>query len=90
MIRKHRIQAIAGHRDWQTAQGSTIDLAAPLSIKNRDTLLRLPQMLSFRIGDYKGIAFYGRYIQDLPGLFGFCAICPGNEHGLRPDPIHEG
>lgn len=71
MIRKHRIQAIAGHRDWQTAQGSTIDLAAPLSIKNRDTLLRLPQMLSFRIGDYQGIAFYGRYIQDLPGFSDF-------------------
>lgn len=71
MINKHKIQAIAGKLDWQYAQGKEADSSAPLSLKCRDMLLRLPQVLAFQIGDQKGMAFYGSYIQDLPGYSDF-------------------
>ncbi|MDO9109464.1 MAG: TSCPD domain-containing protein [Desulfatirhabdiaceae bacterium] len=71
MISKHKIQAIAGHLDWQYAQEKEAVTAAPLSLKNRDILLRLPQVRAFQIGDQKGMAFYGRYIQDLRGYSDF-------------------
>jgi uncharacterized protein (TIGR03905 family) len=71
MIGKHNIQTLAGHLDWQYAQGKEPDSAAPLSHKSRDVLLRLPQVLAFQIGDQKGMAFYGRYIQDLSGFSDF-------------------
>lgn len=71
MINKHKIQAIAGQLDWQYAKGKEAAPVAPLSLKNRDILLRLPQVLVFQIGDQKGMAFYGRYIQDLQGYSDF-------------------
>ncbi len=71
MINKYKIQAIAGQLDWQYAQGKETFPDAHLSLKSRDVLLRLPQVLAFQIGDKKGMAFYGRYIQDLPGYSDF-------------------
>ena len=71
IINKHKIQAIAGQLDWEYAKGKETAPSAPLSLKNRDVLLRLPQVLVFQIGDQKGMAFYGRYIQDLPGYSDF-------------------
>jgi len=69
MIHKHEIQAIAGQLDWQYAQGK--EAVPPLSPRSRDVLLQLPQVLAFQIGDRKGMAFYGSYIQDLPGYSDF-------------------
>lgn len=71
MISKHKIQPIAGQLDWQFAQGKETISDSHLSLKNRDMLLRLPQVLSFQIGDEKGMAFYGGYIQALPGYSDF-------------------
>jgi len=71
MINKHKIQSIAGQLDWEYAKGKEAAPSAHLSLKNRDVLLRLPQVLVFQIGDQKGMAFYGRYIQDLPGYSDF-------------------
>ena len=71
LITKHQIQAIAGELDWQYAQGKESAPSAPLSLKHRDILLRLPQVRAFQIGDQKGMTFYGRYIQDLPGYSDF-------------------
>ena len=70
-ISKQKILAIAGQLDWQYAQEKEVVPAACLSLKNRDILLRLPQVLAFQIGDQKGMAFYGRYIQDMPGYSDF-------------------
>jgi uncharacterized protein (TIGR03905 family) len=70
-ISRHNIRATAGQLDWQYAQGKEAVPLVPLSHKNRDILLRLPQVLAFRIGDQKGMAFYGRYIQNLPGYSDF-------------------
>lgn len=70
-ISRHKIQAVAGQQDWQYAQEKESVPLAPLSHNNRDILLRLPQVLAFRIGDQKGMAFYGRYIQDMPGYSDF-------------------
>jgi len=71
MINKNKVHAIAGQLDWLYAQGKEAATAATISLKNRDILLRLPQVLSFQIGDHKGMAFYGRYIQEMPGYSDF-------------------
>lgn len=67
MIRQKKIHVAAGQRDWQCAQGLDADAGVPLSHKSTETLLRFPQVLTFQVGDRKGMAFYGRYIQALPG-----------------------
>jgi uncharacterized protein (TIGR03905 family) len=71
MISKHKIQAITGQLDWQYTLVNAAVPLSPISLKNRDILLRLPQVRAFQIGDQKGMAFYGRYIQDLPGYSDF-------------------
>ena len=70
-IRKNKIQAISGQQDWGYAQGVAPEPDAPLSHKNRDMLLQLPHVLVFQVGEQKGMAFYGRYILDLPGYSDF-------------------
>jgi uncharacterized protein (TIGR03905 family) len=71
LINKLQIQAVAGELDWLYAQRKESAPSASLSLKNRDMLLCLPQVRAFQIGDQKGMAFYGRYIQDLPGYSDF-------------------
>jgi len=73
-ISRHKIQAVAGQLDWQYAHEKEAVPLFPLSLKNRDNLLRLPQVLAFQIGSQKGMAFYGRYIQDLPGYSDFATF----------------
>ncbi len=70
-INKHKYLAIAGQLDWQYAREKEAVPAAPLSLKTRDVLFRLPQVLAFQAGGQKGMAFYGRYIQDMPGYSDF-------------------
>ena len=71
MIRKKGIQAILGDRDYLYANGIEDKGLPSLDQKERDYLIRLPQVLSFRIGRKTGMAFYGEYLQDLPGFSDF-------------------
>ena len=71
LIRKEGILAIQGDLDWQYAQGDESSDFPPLDQKERDQLIRLPQVLSFRVGGKKGMAFFGEYIQSLPGFSDF-------------------
>ncbi len=70
-IRKHKLIAIQGENDWRYAQGQENKGMLPLEQKDRDWLLRLPQMLSFRMKQKKGIVFFGDYIQRLPDYSDF-------------------
>ncbi len=67
LLKKNDIVAVQGATDWRYAQGMEEDFP-PMSARERDWLLRLPQVLSFRLGDKKGVAFFGEYLQDLPGF----------------------
>jgi len=70
-IRKHKIIAIQGENDWCYAQGQEKKSMPPLEQKDRDWLLRLPQVLSFQMQGKKGIVFFGDYIQRLPDYSDF-------------------
>jgi uncharacterized protein (TIGR03905 family) len=70
-IRKHKILAIQGADDWRYAQGQENQSMPSLAQKDRDWLLRLPQVLSFQMSQKKGIVFYGDYIQRLPDYSDF-------------------
>ncbi len=67
-LRKKNILAVQGARDWRYAQDTEEDDLPPLNAKEKDWLLRLPQVLEFRLGHKKGVTFFGEYIQDFPGF----------------------
>jgi len=69
--RKEGILAIQGELDWRYAQGDEGDRFPPLEQKYRDRLIRLPHVLSFQIGEKTGMAFFGEYLQHLPGFSDF-------------------
>ena len=66
-LQKNEILAVQGLTDWRYAQGTEVDLP-PMIARERDWLLRLPQVLQFSLGNKSGLAFFGDYIQDLPGF----------------------
>ena len=71
VIRKLKIQAIQGQNDWDYANGLESPLFPPLDPQGRDGLIQLPQVLSFLVGSKKCIAFFGNFIQKLPGYSDF-------------------
>jgi uncharacterized protein (TIGR03905 family) len=66
-IRKLEIQAIQGQIDWKYANSTEIPPFPPLDQQARDWLIQLPQVLSFLVGEKRCIAFFGDFIQKLPG-----------------------
>lgn len=71
IVNKEGLLAIQGELDWRYAQGTESNAYAPLDPTQRDHLVRLPQLISFRIADKAGIGFYGAYLQELPGFSDF-------------------
>ena len=70
-IRKHNIIAIQGEIDWCYARGQEKTSMPSLEQKDRDWLMRLPQVLSFKMKQKKGVVFFGDYIQRLPDYSDF-------------------
>ena len=70
-MRKHKIIAVQGENDWCYAQGKEKKSMPPLEQRERDWLLRLPQVLSFQMKQKKGLVFFGDYIQSLPDYSDF-------------------
>jgi uncharacterized protein (TIGR03905 family) len=68
--RNKQALCIQGSMDWSYASFKEKDLS-PLAPKDRDWITMLPQVLTFGLGDRKGVAFYGDYLQDLPGFSDF-------------------
>lgn len=67
-IRKLKIQTIQGQNDWNYANGTESPPFPPLDQQARDWLIQLPQVLSFLVGKKRCIAFFGDFIQKLPGF----------------------
>lgn len=61
---------VLGDRDWALSRSDRPD-APGLSAKDRDWLVRQPQVFHFRLGDGSGVAFFGAYLQSLDGYSDF-------------------
>ncbi len=70
-LRQLKIRAIQGQNDWNYANGTEKPPFPPLDQQGRDWLIRLPQVLSFLVDGRKCLAFFGDYIQRLPGYSDF-------------------
>jgi uncharacterized protein (TIGR03905 family) len=70
-LRKQKITALQGERDWQYARSREEKGMPPLNQSQRDWLFRLPQVLSFQLAQKKGMAFFGDFIQSLPDYSDF-------------------
>ena len=70
-IRKEGLSAIQGELDYKYANEREPDLFPSLEQKERDYLVQLPQVISFQVGERSGVAFYGDYLQGLPGFSDF-------------------
>jgi len=70
-IQKEGIVAITGDLDWLYATGEEPASFPTMEQKERDYLVRLPQVLSFHIGNKEGVGFFGEYIRGLNGFSDF-------------------
>jgi len=68
--RQKTVVCIQGERDWLYANDGK-NVTPPLRPKDRDWISMLPQLVTFPLGDRKAVAFYGEYLQDLPGFSDF-------------------
>ena len=71
LVRKEGILTIQGDLDWRYGQDEEPGGLSFLPLEERDHLFQFPQVLAFQVGDKKGMAFYGRYLQELPGFSDF-------------------
>lgn len=69
-LRKSEALLIQGDGDFLAAEAGA-STPADLSARDRDWLLQAPQVLTFRLGTRRGVCFFGRYIQELPGYSDF-------------------
>ncbi len=67
IIEKKEIRAIQGELDWRFAQNEAPAGSGSLAPRDRDFLVRLPHVRTFQLGERLGLAFYGEYLQTLPG-----------------------
>ncbi len=68
---KEGIVTALGEQDWLYAQGREPDGFPPLDQRDRDRLLGLPNVIAFRLGDGRGVGFFGDYLQKMPGYSDF-------------------
>jgi uncharacterized protein (TIGR03905 family) len=74
LLRRHKeMICIQGARDWTYADFKESSGLPPLASKDRDWIAMLPQILTFQMGNRKAVAFYGDYLQSLPGFSDFAS-----------------
>ena len=71
LIRKYGIIAVQGELDWHYAESKEEKGMPSMGRAERDWLCQLPQLLSFKLGQKKGLGFFGDYIQSLPDYSDF-------------------
>ena len=71
LVNQENIRVVLGERDWRCAQGEEGGNFPKLTRKERDSLCLFPQVLSFRLGEKTGMAFYGRYLLSLEDFSDF-------------------
>jgi uncharacterized protein (TIGR03905 family) len=70
-LRGESMLAIQGELDFRYAQAEEPNDLPSLEHEERDYLVRLPQLISFKMGEKVGMAFFGKYLQSLPGYSDF-------------------
>lgn len=68
--REKKVACLLGARDWSFADDQESGLSS-LTTRDRDWLAMLPQVITFGLGNRKAVAFYGDYLQHLPGFSDF-------------------
>jgi uncharacterized protein (TIGR03905 family) len=68
---KEGIITALGELDWLYAQGKESEDFPPLDQQDRDRLFGLPNVIAFQLGARRGMAFFGDYLQKLPGYSDF-------------------
>ncbi len=70
-LRAHKnMISLQGENDWDCANNMAADGSLSRT-RDRDWIAMLPQMATFRLGPHKAVAFYGDYLQNLPGFSDF-------------------
>ncbi len=70
-VRDAQILSVQGDRDWQASQASDAGTQPALDPMDRQWLRERPQALAFSLAGRSGFAFYGEYLQGLPGFSDF-------------------
>ena len=70
-IRRNKILALQGETDWLLTRNIDSPHILTLGPKLNDWLFQLPQVLSFKLNNRRGMAFYGDYIQSFAGYSDF-------------------
>jgi uncharacterized protein (TIGR03905 family) len=70
-LRKGQLTGILGAADWSRAQTESGAEQPFFNIKEMDQLIQLPHVVQFQLGSRKAVAFFGQYLQQLPGYSDF-------------------
>jgi len=70
-IRREKLIALQGENDWHFSSNSVPANGRKIESRIGDWLLLLPQVLSFKLNNRTGMAFFGDYIQSLAGYSDF-------------------
>ena len=70
-LRKDYLTGILGAADWSSAQTENGAEQPFLNPREKDQLIQLPHVVQFQLGSRKAIAFFGQYLQQLPGYSDF-------------------
>jgi uncharacterized protein (TIGR03905 family) len=70
-LRKEQLTGILGEADWRSAQAESGAEPPFLKTREKDLLIRLPHVAQFQLGIRKAVAFFGEYLQRLPGYSDF-------------------
>lgn len=70
-LRKGQLTGILGEADWSSAQAEGGEEQSLFTAKERDLLIQLSHVVQFQLGGRKSVAFFGQYLQHLPGYSDF-------------------
>jgi uncharacterized protein (TIGR03905 family) len=66
-LRRGELIGILGEDDWRLTQAPEEADRPYLTLKEKDLLARLPQVVRFDLRNFRAVAFHGDYLQRLPG-----------------------
>jgi uncharacterized protein (TIGR03905 family) len=70
-LRKGQLTGTLGEADWSRAQTEGGAEQSFLKTRHKDLLIQLPRVAQFQLGHRKAVAFFGQYLQRLPGYSDF-------------------
>jgi hypothetical protein len=70
-LRQGYLTGILGAEDWSRVQTESCAEQPFLNTQEKDQLIQLPHLVQFQLGSRKAVAFFGQYLQQLPGYSDF-------------------